>query len=416
MSTNISTLIYLRTNRPNKSGQLPIYVRFTYRGKRKEFSTKYFIDTSKWDSRASKVKGNNKESSIINNHLDAFKYKANQIILNFTYNNKPFKLDEFFEEFTGKKEKERTLVPIFQNHNQKIKELVGKEYAPGTYVRYETTCAHVKKFLRWKYNKEDIDITKIDHAFINDFDFYLRTVHNCANNTVMKYIKNFKKIVKLCLSNGWIEKDPFINYKTKFIEIERTYLTQEELNAIINKEISFERLDLVRDIFIFSCFTGLAYIDVKQLTKQNLSKDINGSNWIHTHRQKTDTASRIPLLNIPQEILNKYTNHPQTEESNTLLPILSNQRMNAYLKEIADICGIHKILTFHCARHTFATTVTLSNGVPIESVSKMLGHKSIKITQHYAKITDRKVAIDMEILKNKIETNINEIKNTENSK
>lgn len=404
MSTTITTHFYLRANRPNKSGQLPIYTRFTIHGSRKEFSTKYFIDSNKWDERSIRVKGNNKEANLINSHLDAIRYKANQIVINFIYNNKKYTLDEFYEEYTGSKEKSRTLVPIFKNHNTKIKELVGKEYAMGTYVRYETTLAHLQKFLKWKYNKQDIDILHINNIFINDLDFYLRTKHNCANNTVMKYIKNFKKIIRLCLSNGWLDKDPFINYKSKFIEIEKIYLNEEELQAVTNKEIHNERIALVRDLFIFCCFTGLAYIDAKQLTTDNIVKGIDGHLWISIHRQKTDTASKIPLLEIPKEIINKYKEHPISDNNNILLPMLSNQKMNAYLKEIADICGINKILTFHCARHTFATTVTLSNGVPIESVSKMLGHKDIKITQHYAKITDRKVSFDMEILKTKLET------------
>jgi site-specific recombinase XerD len=212
------------------------------------------------------------------------------------------------------------------------------------------------------------------------------------------------------LANGWLNKDPFTNYKSKVKEVERVYLTEEEIQTIINKDFKIERVGMVRDIFVFSCFTGLAYIDVKQLTKNHIGLGIDGDKWIFKNRQKTDTASKIPLLPMAQEIINKYENHPVCINEDRLLPIFSNQKMNAYLKEIADICEINKDLTFHIARHTFATTVTLSNGVPLETVSKMLGHTSLKTTQHYAKILDRKISEDMMILKSKFASNPQNVK------
>lgn len=412
MKANLSVHMYARASKANAIDRYPIYVRITIDGKRSEFSTKKFIDPKKWDEKAMRVKGNSEEARTINSYLDSIRLQINQTHLKLAFQGGSVSLENFMETYSGKKEKARTLVPVFKNHNQKVKELIGKEYAEGTYVRYETTLAHIQKFLKWKYQKDDIDILKIDNIFIHDLDFYLRTEHKCANNTVMKYIKNFKKVVRICLANGWLEKDPFINYKSKFIEIEKTFLTEEELEALIHKNLYNERLDLVRDIFVFSCFTGLAYIDVKQLQQSNLIKGIDGQVWINTHRQKTDTPSKIPLLDTARQVIEKYVDHPKSDNERTLLPILTNQKMNAYLKEVADLCGINKILTFHCARHTFATTVTLSNGVPIESVSKMLGHKSIKTTQHYAKITDRKVANDMENLK-KILNHTGKLPNTD---
>jgi site-specific recombinase XerD len=301
----------------------------------------------------------------------------------------------------GCQERTRTLIPIFIDHNNKIKALIGKEYAPGTLERYETSLKHTKDFLMWKYNITDIDILKIDHAFITDYEFYLRTVRNCANNTAVKYIKNFNKIIKICLANHWMDKNPFANYKSKVKEVDRVYLSEEEIQEIINKDFGTDRLSLVRDIFLFSCFTGLAYIDVKNLTKSHVSIGIDGEKWIFTHRQKTESASKIPILPVTQMIIDKYENHPQALNQDRLLPILSNQKMNAYLKEIAAVCNINKELTFHIARHTFATTVTLTNGVSIESVSKMLGHKNLRTTQHYAKVLDKKVSEDMKILKDK---------------
>jgi site-specific recombinase XerD len=238
------------------------------------------------------------------------------------------------------------LIPIFQDHNNKIKELVGKEYAPGTLERYKTSLKHTEEFLQWKYQISDIDITKIDNAFVCDYEFYLRSVRNCSNNTAVKYIKNFNKIIKICLANNWLEKNPFSSYKAKVKEVERVYLSETEIQEILNKNFGNERLSLVRDIFLFSCFTGLAYIDVKNLTKSHISLGIDGEKWIFTHRQKTESASKIPILPITQTLIDKYSNHPQCVIQDKLMPILTNQKMNAYLKEIAAVCKIDKELTF----------------------------------------------------------------------
>ena len=401
MNTSVSILFYIKRAKVNNLGVCPIYTRVTVNAKRFEFSTNKSINPDKWSSEGSKVKGANEEARTINSHLD---YLKNQVL---EAEKRLFKKDikitseNLKNELFGLTETKRMLVPIFEDHNNKIKELVGKEYAPGTLERYTTSLKHTIEFMRWKYNISDIDITKIDHAFITDYEFWLRSVRNCANNTAVKYLKNFNKIIKLCLANDWLDKNPFANYKSKVKEVVRVYLTEEEIQSIIEKDFKTERLSLVRDIFLFSCFTGLAYIDVKNLTKSHISYGIDGEKWIFTHRQKTESASKIPILPVTQMIIDKYENHPQCHNEDKLLPILSNQKMNAYLKEIAAICEIEKELTFHIARHTFATTVTLTNGVPIESVSKMLGHKNLRTTQHYAKVLDRKVSEDMKLLKDK---------------
>lgn len=401
MNTSVSILFYIKRAKANNLGVCPIYTRVTVNTKRFEFSTTKSINPDKWSSEGNKVKGTSEEARSINNHLD---YLKNQVL---EAEKKLFKKDisitseNLKNELFGLSETKRMLVPIFQDHNNKIKELVGKEYAPGTLQRYKTSLSHTVDFLKWKYNVDDIDINRIDYAFIADYEFYLRSVRNCANNTTVKYIKNFHKIIKICLDNDWMTKNPFSNYKAKLKEVEREYLSEDEIQSLINKEFTIDRLSLVRDIFVFSCFTGLAYVDVKNLTTNNINYGIDGGKWIFTHRQKTESASKIPLLPIPEMIVEKYKNHPQCSNQNKLLPILTNQRMNSYLKEIAAACNINKELTFHIARHTFATTVTLTNGVPIESVSKMLGHKNLKTTQHYAKVLDRKVSEDMQVLRDK---------------
>ncbi|QFZ53317.1 site-specific integrase [Oceanihabitans sp. IOP_32] len=402
MKTKVSILFYAKRAKVNANGLFPIYTRITVNGKRIEMSTGRFVDPSKWSTSAGKMKGQSEEARSVNRQLDMLKIKIIDIQMELIHQNIPITAKAFKSKLLGLDEKQRMLIPIFEDHNKKIEELVGKEYAPGTLERYKTSLKHTIDFLEWKYKISDIDILKINHAFITEYEFYLRSVRNCSNNTAVKYIKNFGKIIKICLANNWIDKNPLSNYKAKVREVERVYLTEEEIQKILNKEFPTERLSLVRDIFLFSCFTGLAYIDVKNLTKSHISLGIDGEKWIFTHRQKTESASKIPILPVTQLIIDKYLEHPQCLNENRLLPILSNQKMNAYLKEIAGICEINKELTLHIARHTFATTVTLSNGVPIESVSKMLGHKNLRTTQHYAKVLDRKVSDDMRLLKEKL--------------
>lgn len=406
MNSKVTLHFYAKSTKANGNGLLPIYVRLTIDGKRFEYSTKKFIEPFKWSTELSKMKGNSEEARSINNLLDFTRNRINEIQFELLKDGVSLNIEEFKNRLLGIKQRERLLIPIFTEHNRKIKELVGTEYAPGTLERYETSLKHTKDFLQWKFRVSDIDIEKIDHAFITEYEFYLRTERKCANNTAVKYIKNFHKIINICLANGWLTKDPFANYKSKVKEVTREFLTEKEIQSLMEKEFVSERLELVRDIFVFSCFTGLAYIDVKQLSQDNIVLGIDGDKWINKNRQKTDTNSKIPLLPTAQYIVDKYENHPVCKNKGNLLPILSNQKMNAYLKEIADVCRINKELTFHIARHTFATTVTLSNGVPIETVSKMLGHTNLKTTQHYAKILDKKISEDMQVLKAKFNTKL----------
>lgn len=401
MNATVNVLFYIKRAKINSNGLVPIFIRITVEGKRIDKSTGKYVLPEKWSTETSRLKGNSEETRLINNHLELLRMHVFEIEKQLLIKNQILNFENFKNEYLGIKERERLLIPIFTEHNRKIKELVGSEYAPGTLERYETSLKHTKDFLQWKYRVSDIDIEKIDHAFITEYEFYLRTERKCANNTAVKYIKNFHKIINICLANGWLTKDPFANYKAKVKEVIREFLTEQEIQSLMEKEFDSERLELVRDIFVFSCFTGLAYIDVKQLTKDNIVLGIDGDKWINKNRQKTDTNSKIPLLPTAQYIMDKYSDYPVNKNKSTILPILSNQKMNAYLKEIATVCGINKELTFHIARHTFATTVTLSNGVPIETVSKMLGHTNLKTTQHYAKILDKKISEDMQILKAK---------------
>jgi site-specific recombinase XerD len=401
MKAKITLHIYAKTTKANAAGQLPIYIRLTVDGQRFEFSSKKFIEKSKWSPELSKMKGSSEEARTINNYLDLMKSKVFDIQMELIHKNEELSLENFKSRILGTHQRERMIIPIYQNHNDKIEDLIGNGYAYGTLERFKISLKHLQEFIQWKYNLSDISINKIDYPFVTEFEFYLRSVKKCNNNTAVKYVRNFRKIIKICLDNDWLDKNPCSRYEGKMKEVERDFLTEEELNRLYNKRFSSERLTLVKDIFIFSCYTGLAYVDVKGLKKDHIAIGIDGEKWIFKNRQKTDTKSKIPVLPIAQEIIKKYSDHPKCLNEDSILPILTNQKMNAYLKEIGDLCEITKEITFHMARHTFATSVTLTNGVPIETVSKMLGHKNIQTTQHYAKILDKKVSEDMQVLRNK---------------
>lgn len=401
MNNTFNLLFYVKKSKINSVGEAPIYLRITIDSKICEISTKRTIQPSKWNSNTQKPNGLSEEMKMLGFYLKTLEQKVYNTYHELLRDKIKVTSESLKNKLLGKGEKARTLIPVFKDHNDRMEKLLGIEFAKGTLTRYKTCLKHIQGFLNWKYNLTDIDLKKVDYAFLNDFEFFLKTEKSCNNNSALKYIKNFGKIIRICLANEWMQKDPFLNYHSKFDEVTRMFLNEEEINTIFKKDFRNERLSLVRDIFLFNCFTGLAYIDTQKLTHQNITTGLDGSQWIYTKRQKTKTTSNIPLLIQAEKIIEKYNSHPACIISGRLLPVLSNQKMNAYLKEIADLCGINKELTYHIARHTFATTVTLSNGVSIESVSKMLGHKSIKTTQHYAKILDKKISEDMMLLKQK---------------
>ncbi|WP_339660036.1 site-specific integrase [Croceibacter atlanticus] len=402
MNTTFGLLFYLKKSKVNSAGNAPIYLRITVDGKRSEISTKRSINPKHWSAEANKAIGRSQDIRELNAYLDILTSKVYQNYKLLIEDNREVTAETLKNKLLGIDERERTLLSVFKAHNNQVEKLVGKEFSPGTLERYKTAYKHLKNFMQFQYKLSDIPLKQINHEFITDLEFYLKTERNCCHNTTIKYIKNFKKIVRISMAKKWIKYDPFANYKVTLKEVKRDYLTKEELVRLIAKKLHNERLDRVRDIFVFCCYTGLAYVDVKQLNQDQLIKGIDGELWIKRSRQKTTTRSNVPLLDVPLQIIEKYKNHPEVVTKNIVLPVLSNQKSNAYLKEIADLCDIKKNLTTHLARHTFATTVTLSNNVPIESVSKMLGHKSIKTTQHYAKILDHKVSADMNQLRERM--------------
>jgi site-specific recombinase XerD len=409
----ISVKFYARKGRSTAAGLAPVCMRIYIGDHKLEMNTKIYVKPAEW--KHEKVKGTNEEAKRINKCIEGFKMKAFDLQRELMNEGKEVTLNNIKAKWFGiSLERPRMLMEIFTHHNQQMKELVNKEFSPLTFERYETSFRHTLSFLRWKLKVDDIDIKSLNYEFIADYEFWLKTERRCDHNTTVKYLSNFKKIVHIAIKNGWLARDPFVGFKMTKREVDRPFLVEVELNRIIKKTFSVSRMGQVRDIFVFCCYTGLAYADVKKLTREEITVGIDGDKWIWTSRQKTDTTTRVPLLPPALEILEQYKDHPQCLNEGRLLPVLSNQKMNGYLKEIADACEITKKMTFHTARHTFATTVTLTNGVPIETVGKMLGHRNLKTTQHYAKILDLKVSEDMKILRKKFASNSSNLQKTKN--
>jgi site-specific recombinase XerD len=403
MEKTFGLFFHLKKNKDSSTVEQTIYMKITVNGISSEICTKRKCEPDKWNVSAGRLNGKSDSIKALNSYLDTMRQKvfeAKRKLIETDKTVSPENIKNLVLE-RNKNIHKHMLLEVFKYHNDQMAILVGRDYAPGTLERYITSYKHTKSFLEYRYKLTDIDITKLNFEFITEYEFWLKSIRKCGHNSTMKYLSNFKKIINRCLRNGWLQRDPFLGFNMSKKEVERTALTEYELEILSTKTFSVERLSIVKDIFLFSCYSGLAYADVKKLNRSEIMIGIDGEKWIFTKRQKTDISSRIPLLPAALQILNRYTEHPQCKYEDRVLPVLSNQKMNAYLKEIADLCGITKNLTYHIARHTFATTVTLSNGVPIETVSKMLGHRNIKTTQHYAKILDKKISEDMKSLRSK---------------
>lgn len=388
-------LFYLRSNHVNKDGTSAIIVRVSIDGERQDWSTKLACEPERWDGKAGKATGRSSKSFEINNRLQDIQ----TILTNHFYDiqrRHGFVTAEIVRNaYMGITQREESLLKLYEQHLEDTKKLIGLSKANPTYQKYERMYRRVVEFMKKKYNITDIPLREIKYQFIVDLEFFLRTEYGYSQNTTYKCMKFFKQVINKAIRAGLITVDPFNGYKISVQRVDRGFLSEDDLKKMMEKEFASKRLEQVRDIFVFACFTGLAYIDLANLRVDNIQKMFDGRLWIVTHRQKTNTKVTVPLLTPAIKILKKYEGKYLDGQ---LLPIINNQKLNCYLKEIADICGIEKNLTFHLARHTFATTMTLGKGVPIESVSKMLGHTNIQTTQIYARITNEKISHDMENL------------------
>jgi site-specific recombinase XerD len=362
------------------------------------------VNPDSWDSAKQCVKGNGRAAKELNMFLETERLKVFQIYRQMELDEEPITSIALTARFLGVNTCKKTLLTLFEEHNQKCVKLIGKDFSRGTVSRYFATARYLKELICRLYKRDDLFMNEIKSDLLSQFDLYLKTEKNCEFNGAMKHLKNLKKIIGIALQNNWIKSDPFANYTFQYEKVETTFLTDRELSAILMKNFGCQRLENVRDTFVFCCFTGLAFSDVQQLRPEHIVTDNDGKMWIRKARQKTKQMANIPLLEIPLKIIEKYRENPQCERRGTLLPVLTNQKMNAYLKEIADVCGITKNITSHVSRHTFGTLLTISQGVPIETVSRMMGHTNIKTTQIYAKIMKEKISQDMEILSHKLES------------
>ncbi|MBI5371848.1 MAG: site-specific integrase [Sphingobacteriales bacterium] len=397
----IHLLILPKKSKANPEGKIPLFLRVSFNGQRAEIALKRFIEPKLWDNRRQAVLGRNPESQSINDQIRAFKTAIYSHYSRLVEKSETISAKKLKDLFNGVEREKKTIIQAFEFHNDKMEKQVGHDFAQGTYDRYRTCLKLLKEFLAKNYKTDDFNLEDLRLEFITEFDYFLRTERKCNNNTTVKYIKNLRKIINQARAFEWMQNDPFTNYKAKLEQVDREILTQNEIDALLAKSFQIKRLEYIKDIFLFSCFTGLAYADVKKLSKDNVFIGMDKNNWIQVNRTKTNVQSKIPVLPVAQAILDKYQNNPECVQGNKLLPVPSNQKYNAYLKEIADLVGINKELTTHIARHTFATTVTLNNKVPIETVSKMLGHRSIKTTEQYSKVLEVKISDDMSSLMDK---------------
>lgn len=396
--TTFGLLFYIRRDKTNKKGEAPVFMRLTINGERADASIKRFIEPHAWNSAKGKANEKSRGGKDLNLYLDAISANILRIQRDLELDKKEVSAQIILNRYLGKEQSDRhTLMEVFRAHNEKCRALSGISLAPGTVIRYETSLRLTEAFLRTTYKKEDCYLDEITHQFVEDYDFYLRTVRRCCHNTTTKYLLNFKKIIRIALAKGWMKKDPFAQVHFHFEPVEREFLEKQELKVLLNKEITITRLAQVRDIFCFCCLTGLAFMDVQQLKPEHLVADIHGKIWIRKARQKTKNMCNIPLLDEAQKIIDRYKDHPYCQTHGVLLPVCSNQKMNSYLKELADICGIPKNLSTHCARHTFAT-LTLASGATIDNVAKMLGHANVNMTRRYAKVLDSSIMRDMEVV------------------
>ena len=394
--TTFGLLFYIRRDKTNKRGEAPVFMRLTINGERADASIKRFIEPHAWNSAKGKANEKSRGGKDLNLYLDAISANILRIQRDLELDKKEVSAPIILNRYLGKEQSDRhTLMEVFRAHNEKCRALSGISLAPATVIRYETTLRLTEEFLQKNYKKEDCYLDEVTNQFIEDFEFFLKTVRRCCHNTTTKYLLNFKKIIRIALAKGWMKKDPFAQVHFHFEPVEREFLEKQELKAMLNKEITITRLAQVRDIFCFCCLTGLAFTDVQQLRPEHLVADIHGKIWIRKARQKTKNMCNIPLLDEAQKIIDRYRGHPYCQTHGVLLPVCSNQKMNSYLKELADICGIRKNLSTHCARHTFAT-LTLASGATIDNVAKMLGHANVNMTRRYAKVLDSSIMRDME--------------------
>ncbi|CAA9200987.1 site-specific integrase [Flavobacterium collinsii] len=401
LENSFGLVFFLKIPR-NESKIRTVYFRITVDSIPKEASTKRKWDITRWDQKAERAVGLKEDAKSLNFFLDSLTLKINEIKTEMMYSGKSITAEKIMDHILGRIAPRIKVLEEFQKHNDEMKALLGKGYAKGTLDRFTITKNHLTAFIKFKFKRDEIEFIDLNLEFIKDFEFYLRTVRDCSNNTTLKYIANFKKIVIRAIDKEIINKDPFKNFKGRKTKMVKKPLTTQELYELERHYFTTDRLNVVRDVFVFQCYTGLAYIDAYQLKKTDIKEGIDGNLWIMSERQKTNSTTNVPLLPQALKIIDKYKEHALCIQRGTVLPVSSNQKMNEYLKEIAILCGFPFTLNTHIARRTFGSTVTLNNNVPINVVKELLGHASVKQTEAYAITEQATIGREMSILNKKL--------------
>lgn len=394
----LNLLFIVSKSRIRKDGKAPLFCRLTYLEKRKQFSTGLFINPKNWNNSLQECEPPNNDNNYINSQLNLIKNQINQVFLYLQINNSEFTVDDIYTKFKGNTpKKEFGVLEVYELFNIRIHKLIGRDLQKVTYKKYIESFVHLKSFIKAYYKANDIKLKDLKLNFLNEYEYFLKTQKGLEQSTINKAIQRFRKVIQFALEQEYIDKNPFIGYKAKRLQKEVIYLSDDELKSLENYDFSQTRLQQVKDLFVFCCYTGLAFKEMSNLKPEHIVKGFDGNKWIKMNREKTSKPLMIPLLPKALDMINKY----QNEE--VLLPLISNQRFNSYLKEIADIVGLKKNLTHHIARKTFASTVLLFNDVPMEIVSELLGHSKISTTQdYYAKIVNKKLSETMKDLSERL--------------
>lgn len=395
----------LRANKKDRNGLSPVYARITVNGTRCEMAIKHYLSPNDWDIGKGMAKPKSQELKQFNAYLEEVRGKLARCYRELQMRDCLLSASAVKNAMLGDGKPEtpsRSLLWLITQHNTMMAQVL----KPGSMKNYFTTERYLKAFLQKQFKVADILLTQLNYEFITNFEFFVRTTplkdfDPCENNGTMKHLERLKKIITWAVKNEWVDKNPFINYKLKFKRKEREFLTEQELSAIESKILVNQALQRTRDLFVFSCYTGLAFVDLMNLQRHQIFCGNDDLQWIKTTREKTDTVVNVPILSPALAILQKYQAIDKTDHTDNIFPKITNQEINRNLKIIAEICEIKKYLTFHLARHTFATTVTLMNGVPIETISKMLGHTKLNTTMIYARVTQTKIGVDMRVLQEK---------------
>ncbi|MCT4643728.1 MAG: site-specific integrase [Carboxylicivirga sp.] len=391
----------LKKGKQKKNGDCPIYVRYTYLGKRVENSTGIYLREKNWESSLQCAIGKGHSIDVINDRLSKIRAKFNDSFYKLEATGKKFDVFDIKEDVL-QIDTNKYVLGVFDYYLNSIVQKLNKGYSKETLKHYKTSRNRLATFIYWKYRKNDIILSRVDYRFLDAFDMYLKMNCGVHQNTAWNYHKHLRRVLNLAISLDYIATNPYSRYKVPLEETYREFLTVEEVRTIERTEIDMPVVSMIRDIFIFACYTGLSYADLSKLNSSHIQKREDGNNWIIIQRTKTKNRCIVPIFPNAQKILDKYDNHPYCIQKGTVLPVYVNQKMNSYLKTVAKICGITKNITMHIARHTFATSIALSNGVPIETVAKMLGHTSLKTTQIYGRIVESKISGEMKELQRKL--------------